>query len=98
MKGTTIKSETKEEVFFPKLEKMNYTDGCEYLISCGYEKNGEYEVENFVSEYWKMTLSESDFYFDSEKSKEYNSSIISWEYENVKDNGYWNEVSSVGEE
>lgn len=106
-----ILSETKEEVFFPKLKKMDYMDGVEYLLSCGYEKNDRYEAEDdemiLVSEYWKMTLPESDFYYDPDESNEYNSSTISWEYkfpanqlETVKDkwNGYWNEVSSIGEE
>lgn len=71
----------KREVYFPELEKMDYLDGAEYLISNGYSKSNRYEAVDgdyiLVSEYWKVTISEDDIDYDKSKDEEYNTSIIS---------------------
>lgn len=100
----------KRAIYFPELEKMDYLDGSEHLISNGYSKSNRYEALDgdhiLVSEYWKVTISEDDIDYDRSKDEEYNTSIISWEYKipcsgegtmEMKWNGYWNEVKSVGE-
>lgn len=106
----TAKEQVYEEVNFAKLKEMDYYDGLQYLIALGYRKKPDkkHVEEGRISEFWEMTLRPCDPEGNADESKEWNTSIITWEYRipegkikrlSVKwDNGYWNYYKPVGKE